>query len=159
MTTADIKSKRAGAAVLKRQKSSGFHLKLLFAASSNKPASPAVIASVQKGLPMSDVSVLTEELGISFQALAKKLGLSKATLHRRQKTGRLTADESDKAVRFARLLGKAVETLESKDAARRWLSSPQVGLGGAAPLDYAETETGAREVENLLNRIEYGVIS
>jgi putative toxin-antitoxin system antitoxin component (TIGR02293 family) len=80
-------------------------------------------------------------------------------LHRRQRSGRLTADESDKAVRFARLFGKAVETLEDKEAARRWLSSPQIGLGGALPLDYAETETGAREVENLLTRIEYGVIS
>jgi uncharacterized protein (DUF2384 family) len=27
------------------------------------------------------------------------------------------------------------------------------------PLDYAETEIGAREVENLLGRIEYGVYS
>ena len=34
-----------------------------------------------------------------------------------------------------------------------------VGLGGAIPLEYAETEVGAREVENLLGRIEYGVYS
>jgi uncharacterized protein (DUF2384 family) len=27
------------------------------------------------------------------------------------------------------------------------------------PLDYAETEIGAREVEDLLGRIEYGVYS
>ena len=47
----------------------------------------------------------------------------------------------------------------AEEAARRWLSSPQVGLGGALPLEYAETEVGAREVENLLGRIEYGVYS
>ena len=30
---------------------------------------------------------------------------------------------------------------------------------GAVPLDYAETEIGAREVDNLLGRIEYSVYS
>jgi uncharacterized protein (DUF2384 family) len=39
------------------------------------------------------------------------------------------------------------------------LRSPQIGLGGAVPLAYAETELGAREVEDLLGRIEYGVYS
>jgi putative toxin-antitoxin system antitoxin component (TIGR02293 family) len=147
MTTADIKLKGPG-----------FLLKRLYAVT-NKPNSADVIASIQKGLPVSVVSMLTTDLGIPSLELTKKLGLSKATFHRRQKSGRLSADESDKAVRFARLFGQAVETLESKEAARRWLSSSQIGLGGAVPLDYAETETGAREVEDLLNRIEYGVIS
>jgi putative toxin-antitoxin system antitoxin component (TIGR02293 family) len=55
------------------------------------------------------------------------------------------------------LLGLAVSALESLEAARAWLGSPQVGLGGAVPLEYAETEVGAREVEDLLGRIEFGV--
>ena len=42
---------------------------------------------------------------------------------------------------------------------RRWLTSRQFGLGGAVPLEYAETEVGAREVEDLLGRIEHGVYS
>ena len=49
--------------------------------------------------------------------------------------------------------------MESIENGRRWLASPQVGLGGAIPLEFAETEVGAREVENLLGRIEYGVYS
>jgi putative toxin-antitoxin system antitoxin component (TIGR02293 family) len=73
--------------------------------------------------------------------------------------GRLGAAESDRVVRFARLMGKAAEVMESEENARRWLTSPQFGLGGAVPLDYAETEVGAREVEDLLGRIEYGVYS
>jgi putative toxin-antitoxin system antitoxin component (TIGR02293 family) len=141
-----------------KHKQAGNTLKGLYAAG-NKPNSMDVIASIRKGLPISVVSTLTADLGIPSLELTKKLGLSKATFHRRQKTGRLTADESDKAVRYARLFSQAVETMESKEAARQWLSSPQIGLGGATPLDYAETEAGAREVANLLGRIEYGVIS
>ena len=87
------------------------------------------------------------------------LGISKATLHRRKNSGRLDAAESDRVVRFARLLGRAAAVMETLDDGRRWLTSPQVGLGGAIPLEYAETEVGAREVENLLGRIEYGVYS
>jgi putative toxin-antitoxin system antitoxin component (TIGR02293 family) len=60
---------------------------------------------------------------------------------------------------FARLLSLAVVTLESDENARAWLASPQVGLGGAIPLEMARTEEGAREVEDLLGRIEHGVYS
>jgi len=49
--------------------------------------------------------------------------------------------------------------MESLEAGRRWLTSRQFGLGGAVPLEYAETEVGAREVEDLLGRIEHGVYS
>ena len=94
-----------------------------------------------------------------MERLGAMLGLSKATLHRRRSGGRLGSTESDRIVRFARLMGKAVEVMESNENARKWLNSPQVGLGGAMPLDYAETEVGAREVEDLLGRIEHGVYS
>lgn len=58
-----------------------------------------------------------------------------------------------------RLMEKALKVFGSIKEAREWLNSSQFGLGGAVPLAYAGTETGAREVENLLGRIEYGVYS
>jgi uncharacterized protein (DUF2384 family) len=54
-------------------------------------------------------------------------------------------------------MGKAVEVLSQRR--RTPMVTPQFGLGGAVPLEYAETEVGAREVENLLGRIEHGVYS
>jgi putative toxin-antitoxin system antitoxin component (TIGR02293 family) len=71
----------------------------------------------------------------------------------------LDSAESDRVVRFARLLGQAIKLMGDEEDARQWLNSPQFGLGGAVPLDYAKTEVGAREVENLLGRIEHGVYS
>ena len=96
-------------------------------------------------------------LDLPMEKLASTLGISKATLHRRKASGKLAANESDRVVRFARLIGKAFEAFDSEEYAREWLRSPQHGLGGAVPLDYAATEVGAREVENLLGRIQYGV--
>ena len=118
-----------------------------------------LIQSLKEGLPFRELDDLRSNLDLPMERLVPMLGISKATLHRRKNTGRLDAAESDRVVRFARLLGRAASVMESLDDGRRWLTSPQVGLGGAIPLEYAETEVGAREVENLLGRIEYGVYS
>ncbi len=122
-------------------------------------ASSKLIQSLKSGLPMNELDALQASLALPMERLVPMLGISKATLHRRKATGRLDPVESDRVVRYARLMGRAVEALESMENARRWLKAPQVGLGGAIPLEYAETEVGAREVEDLLGRIEYGVYS
>jgi putative toxin-antitoxin system antitoxin component (TIGR02293 family) len=118
-----------------------------------------LIQSLKEGLPVRELDDLRSSLDLPMERLVPMLGISKATLHRRKNVGRLAPSESDRVVRFARLLGMAASVMESLDNGRRWLNSPQVGLGGAIPLEYAETEVGAREVEHLLGRIEYGVYS
>lgn len=118
-----------------------------------------LIQSLKIGLPVQELDDLRSSLNVSMERLVPMLGISKATLHRRMAAGRLDPAESDRVVRFARLMGKAVEVMESTENARAWLTSAQRGLGGAVPLEYAETEVGAREVEDLLGRIEYSVYS
>jgi putative toxin-antitoxin system antitoxin component (TIGR02293 family) len=131
---------------------------------SGKTAASAFTASqlidvIRGGLPVQQLKILQASLAVPMEQLVPMLGISKATLHRRMAGGRLGPAESERVVRFARLMGKAVEVMESEDDARRWLTSPQFGLDGAVPLEYAETEVGAREVEDLLGRIEFGVYS
>ncbi len=118
-----------------------------------------LIRQIQKGLRFSELETLQNTLGLPFEKLAAKLCISRSTLQRRKAAGRLSPDESDKVVRFSRLLRHATAVFGDTERARAWLKHPQVGLGGAVPLDYASTETGAREVENLLGRIDYGVYS
>ena len=121
--------------------------------------SSKLVELLRAGLPVQELNDLQATLAVPMDKLVPMLGISKATLHRRKAEGRLDQAESDRVVRFAKLMGKAVEVMESEENARQWLNSPQFGLGGAVPLEYAETEVGAREVENLLGRIEYGVYS
>jgi putative toxin-antitoxin system antitoxin component (TIGR02293 family) len=118
-----------------------------------------LINQILSGLPVQELKDLQVSLDVPMEKRVPMLGISNATLHRRMAGGRLGPVESDRVVRFARLMGKAVEVMESAENARQWLTSPQFGLGGAVPLEYAETEVGAREVEDLLGRIEYGVYS
>ena len=109
---------------------------------------------------MTELTDLQASLDVPAERLAPMLGISKATFHRRKGAGeRLGSAESDRVVRFARLLGRAIKVFGDIENAKQWLNAPQFGLGGAVPFDYAKTEVGAREVENLLGRIEYGVYS
>ncbi len=127
-----------------------------------KPVSahPAeLIRSIRQGLRFGELETLQEQIDLPLEQLARKLAISRSTLHRRKSAGRLSSDESDKVMRFARLLEHAVKVFGSLTNARAWLKHPQRGLGGAIPLDYAETEVGAREVDNLIGRIDYGVYS
>lgn len=118
-----------------------------------------LIHRIQKGLPFSELVALQKRIDLPFEQLAAKLSISRSTLQRRKNAGRLSSDESDRVLRFARLLEHATDVFGDVDKARAWLKHPQYGLGGAVPLDYAETEIGAREVDNLLGRIDYGVYS
>ena len=81
------------------------------------------------------------------------------TLSRRKTEGRFQTDESERLFRIAALYDRAVEVLGGRDRASAWFKGPKKALGGKTPLQYADTEPGAREVENLLGRLEYGVFS
>lgn len=122
-------------------------------------SSERLIQAIHSGFAFAELEQLREALDLPMDQLAVTLGLSRATLHRRKLTGRLDANESDRVLRFARLLGRALQVTGDLPSAREWLNSSQFGLGGAKPLEYAGTEVGAREVEDLLGRIEYGVYS
>src|SRR5438128_10498133 len=118
-----------------------------------------LIRQIQKGLRFSELETLQNSIDMPFEQLAAKLSISRSTLQRRKAAGRLSPDESDKVMRFSRLLEHATNVFGDVQKARAWLKHPQYGLGGAVPLDYAETEIGAREVDDLLGRIDYGVYS
>jgi len=118
-----------------------------------------VIQRVVEGLPFSELETLRSEIDEPLESLARQLSISRSTLQRRRTERRLSPQESDRVMRFWRLLQHATRVFGDVARARQWLKFPQRGLGAAVPLDYASTEVGAREVENLLGRIDYGVYS
>jgi putative toxin-antitoxin system antitoxin component (TIGR02293 family) len=118
-----------------------------------------VIGVLRKGLPVSSFEKLHKEMGISIVELAQASSISIRTLQRRRKLGRFQTDESDRLLRIGVLFERAVEVLGTVAAARDWMKTPKKALAGKTPLDYSDTGPGAREVEDLLGRIEHGVFS
>src|SRR5262249_6955422 len=115
---------------------------------------------IREGLPARSVTALAEKLDVANAALSRKLGIPQRTLTRRlSERSRLTAAESDRMARVARVYANAVEILGDEEKAAGWLHTPNGALGGKRPLDELDTDVGAREVEDILGRIAYGVYS
>lgn len=117
------------------------------------------VERIMAGLPVAEFDSLREMLGLSVEEMAHKIGISVATLSRRRaKAEPLDRDHSDRLMRYARLYWLSLDFFNGDiDTGRDWLKRPARALGGQAPLDFAETEMGAREVEDLLGRLEHGV--
>jgi putative toxin-antitoxin system antitoxin component (TIGR02293 family) len=122
-------------------------------------AAGETVERIRAGLPMVEFVALQELLGLGAEELAQHLAISRSTLVRRRKSGRLDMQESDRLLRYARLYARALTVLQNEGAARDWLKQPARALSFVTPLTFAETEAGAREVEALLGRIEHGVFS
>ncbi|HEU5050625.1 MAG TPA: antitoxin Xre/MbcA/ParS toxin-binding domain-containing protein [Gemmatimonadales bacterium] len=114
--------------------------------------------AVEAGLPVGALdAVVGHVAGDRFSAAALKYSIvPKTTLHRRQ---RLTAEESERLERLARMAALAEQVWEDEARAQEFLISPQPQLDGERPVDLARSDLGTREVEELLFRLEYALPS
>lgn len=119
-----------------------------------------MVQALRAGLPVSIVNRLADELGISQNALLGYIRLPSATLTRRRAQKRLSVEESDRVYRVVVAYRAALQLFEGDvNAARRWLNEPAKALGGNTPLEHLDTEAGAEAVQDLVVRLEQGVIS
>ncbi len=119
-----------------------------------------LVRRVSAGFPYEVLENLRENTGLGMGEIARLVQINPRTLSRRKREGRLHADESDRVLRLSRVYAKALGLFGGDlGKARHWLSTPKVALGGESPLDYSRVEVGAREVVDLIGRIEHGVPS
>jgi putative toxin-antitoxin system antitoxin component (TIGR02293 family) len=114
---------------------------------------------VKAGLPYASFEALIGKFGLAREEAAAALHLPKRTIARRKKERKLQADESDRLLRLARISALAAATLGSEEKALWWLRRPNRALGNQAPLDLVDSDIGARQVEEVLGRIDHGNIS
>lgn len=114
---------------------------------------------IQQGLPGRSVFFLQKYLNLGDKEYSATLGVSDKWLrrHREESHKQLTKQMGDQLYRIARIFKLAEDVLEKKSAANHWLHRPQTGLNERVPLDLLQTEVGAKEVEELLYRIDYGI--
>ncbi len=117
-----------------------------------------LVRVIERGLPVSDLERFQIESGLPMSRIAKLIRIPPRTLARRREEGKLSAEESDRLVRLARLLASATNLFAGDvTAAVAWLAKPLAALGGTVPLEAAETEAGAHEVERVIQQLEHGV--
>jgi putative toxin-antitoxin system antitoxin component (TIGR02293 family) len=112
---------------------------------------------VAHGLPKGALKASVDRVCKSGEERKKLLYriIPEATYKRRRT--HLTADESGRAERLARVFATAEYVWNSEDDARAFLSTPHPMLQGHTPLDVSMTELGARRVEALLWKLYYGM--
>ncbi len=115
---------------------------------------------LRKGLPYQSLESLSKSTGIQLSTLTKVIGVAPRTLARRKEAGStFNPAESDRIYRLARIMTLAIDVLGSKEKAKEWLSRNNRALGGETPLSLLDTDMGAKQVEEVLGRIEHGVFS
>jgi putative toxin-antitoxin system antitoxin component (TIGR02293 family) len=116
------------------------------------------IAEIEKGVSFITFQRLIKRLGVSEDRLRKVLGFSAATLHRRKVAGRFNLDESNRLYWLESLLDMADLVLEDPEETQVFMTTGNLALGGAIPLDYTRTAPGLEAVRRLLMQLDHGVI-
>jgi len=115
--------------------------------------------AIHRGLPTAAVyEVLASGLlepGEMYELVVPRRTLT----HRRNRRQPLTPEQSDRLARVVRIATRAEEALADPKKAASWLRHPNRALSGKKPIQLLESDVGARMVERVLTRIEYGVAS
>lgn len=110
---------------------------------------------VDARLPLATVESLSSH-GMSDEEIYSFIVPRRTLVHRKSRREALTHDESDRAVRIARITSLAEEVFGDDAKAGRWLRKAKVRFEGRSPLEMLRTETGARLVEEMLLQLDYG---
>ncbi len=110
---------------------------------------------VRRRLPLAALKGLSLA-GLSEQEIERFVIPQRTRRHRAEKNEPLTVDESDRAVRLARIQSLAEETFGDPAKANRWLRKELAELSGETPLTVAQTEAGTRVIETILGKIAWG---
>ena len=113
--------------------------------------------AVERGLPKATLRNVVRRVfpGAAEQRAMMHRVVPEATFKRRRE--RLSGSESARTERLARVIAIAEDVWQDSEQARRFLTTPHPEIGGKTPLDAALTELGARQAEEVMARIVYGL--
>ena len=110
---------------------------------------------VEERLPLTSVDSLSNH-GMSHEEIYSFIVPRRTLVHRKTRHESLTHDESDRAVRIARITSLAEEVFGADAKAARWLRKAKVRFEGRSPFELLRTEAGARLVEEMLLQLDFG---
>jgi putative toxin-antitoxin system antitoxin component (TIGR02293 family) len=110
---------------------------------------------VEERLPLASVEALSSH-GMSDEEVYLYIVPRRTLVHRKSRREPLTHEESDRAVRIARITSLAEEIFGEDAKAARWLRKAKARFDGRTPFDLLRTEAGARLVEEMLLQLDYG---
>jgi putative toxin-antitoxin system antitoxin component (TIGR02293 family) len=117
-----------------------------------------IMRLVEGGLPTRVINHLIER-GLTRREVFDIIIPLRTLKHRRSRHQPLSKEESERAVRAARVLARAQAVLGDEHAALDWLRAPKRRFDGRAPVQMLATEPGGRLVEQMLIQIDEGMFA
>lgn len=94
--------------------------------------------------------------GFSDREIGQLIIPERTQRHRKAKREPLTVEESDRLVRLTRIQALSEDVFGDTEKANRWLREHLGILGSKSPLEVAQTDAGARVIEQILAKIDWG---
>lgn len=114
-------------------------------------------AITQHGVAGETFRAVRERLKLTIADASHILGAGERTIIRKeQQHAPLSATESDRAYRIARIADLAIELIGDEGRATAWLRTPSAYFGGETPVAMLDTEVGTDLVVESLYGIAYG---
>ncbi|MGA2569639.1 MAG: antitoxin Xre-like helix-turn-helix domain-containing protein [Terracidiphilus sp.] len=115
--------------------------------------------AVKRGVPIAALEEFSACSGIPLKELLGVVIPARTLKHRRERKEPLSLDESDRLARVARFYELAVRVFGNATGGREWLTFPIDRFEGKTALEMLRTDTGARQVEEMLYQIDEGVFA
>ena len=117
----------------------------------------AFAEAVEKGMPVESLDLLRES-GLTFTEMGAVIP-HRTLKHRKAKGENLTPEETERVLRFARILEFAERVFGNPEKSLRWLRGKDDRLGDRTALSLLKTEAGGKVVESMLWQISEGMFT
>jgi putative toxin-antitoxin system antitoxin component (TIGR02293 family) len=117
-----------------------------------------MVDAIRKGFRTSVVEEIIKA-GLSKKEVGFLIIKRSTLAYRKSHSQSLSPEESEHALRIARILAFAEETFANPEKAVSWLRKPNRSLMNKKPLDLLDTEEGARIIETTLGQISHGLFN
>ncbi len=118
-----------------------------------------VIDKSRQGILRTEADQVAQLVGLTDIELARILNMSVRNLHRLKSDDKLARDASERLLLLTNLLQHGLDVFdEDVQTLAEWLRSPIRELNTQSPLSLLDTTTGFGLVDDVLGRIEHGIV-
>ena len=123
------------------------------------PSDFDLVALIRAGLTKKALDRMVQAYDITAIDMARILHVSDRTMRRYETESVLDAEQSERLIELAKLFAHGLSVFGSHTRFRRWLNSEVYSLGSQKPIDLLDTSIGIGLVNDILGRIEYGIVA
>ncbi|KLN61541.1 hypothetical protein WH96_03970 [Kiloniella spongiae] len=115
---------------------------------------------IRQGLPVDMIDHAGDVLRVAKGDLVPLIGANLRSIQRKkggEGGGNLTPQQSEHTLAIMGVLTSATDYFNDREAALEWMKTPQIALGNKSAFSYLDTMAGISFVNDIINRMKYGM--